>query len=130
MGTAELRECQDDAARDERCHAHPLRLAMFTGQVVKNAATATTWPGLSPERRGASESADDEQINGWHERAETSSGAKHRPAPNLAVWAQPDPPAREHLSGRHRFQAGLPPGGLEYHYRMGLAQETLMANEL
>src|ERR1017187_5884028 len=72
------------------------------------------------------ESADDEQLNNWHERLNILW--RNIASPNVALWT--------HVIRRreHVYPSGtFPPGfahDLNAKYRMRLADETLMVNEL
>ncbi len=123
MGTAELRDAR--MMRREMSAATHIPYALHvTGQVVKT-RNGDYVQGF--RLSGASfESADDEQINGWHERLNLLW--RNIASPNLALWAHLIR-RRENTYPAGTFQPGFA-ADLNTHYRMRLAQETLMANEL
>src|SRR6516165_6303725 len=76
---------------------------------------------------GASfESADDEQLNTWHERLNVLW--RNLASPQVALWAH-IVRQREHLGYRPIGEAGFA-GALRGKYQARLAQEVLMVNEL
>ena len=78
---------------------------------------------------GASfESADDEQLNTWHERLNVLW--RNIASPHVALWTHRDPPARASVCTRAESRRAVSPASLSGRYRERLAGETLMVNEL
>jgi type IV secretion system protein VirB4 len=123
MGASALRDARV-MRREVRAAAHIPYALHVTDQVVK---TRNGDYVLAFRLGGASfESADDAQINGWHERLNILW--RNIANPNLALWT--------HLVRRREntYPAGsFPPGfaaDLNARYRARLAEQTLMVNEL
>lgn len=123
MGATELRDAKL-MRREMSAAAHIPYALHVTEQVVK---THNGDYVQAFRLSGASfESADDEQINGWHERLNILW--RNIASPNLAVWAHLIR-RRENTYPAGEFEPGFA-ADLNAHYRKRLAEETLMVNDL
>lgn len=123
MGISELRDAK--VMRREMSAALHIPYALHVSEHVVKTRNGDYVQGF--RLAGASfESADDDEINGWHERLNILW--RNLASPHLALWAHLIR-RRENTYPRGEFKAGFA-ADLNARYRQRLAGETLMVNDL
>lgn len=121
-----LRSEQRPAAirREQAVAAH----IPFTAHVAENVLKTISGDFVQSFRLGGAsfESADDDQLNNWHERLNVTW--RNIASPNVALWVHVIR-RRERFAGEHVLDADFA-GRLAAKYQKRLATETLMVNDL